>query len=119
MRIEGHRRTRATSVQRNVIYRVTPIVVNWLWRIHPAALTLHTGPFIVATFLFSTGRSDIVWKSSTLAVLFHGLQGWNDDELTARTIPEMEKASTTMQAQLLESVLSKQTQLIAQKASSS
>lgn len=109
----------ATNVHGDVIYSVTLIVVNWLWLIYPAALISLTILFMVATFVFSTERSDIVWKSSTLAVLFHGLQGWNDDEMTARTISEMEEASTSMEAQLLESVLSKREQLIAQKASSS
>jgi hypothetical protein len=48
--------------------------VRWGWLALPIVLALLTFVVLVATVYFSSCKSDgFVWKSSSLAVLFHGL----------------------------------------------
>lgn len=51
----------------------TYIKVNWLWLIYPLTLVLAGLLFLGSTVLFSTRNEGLAWKSSTLAMLFHGL----------------------------------------------
>lgn len=58
--------------------RETYIRVNWLWFIFPCGLVLLVTCFFVAAVVSSAQGSRSVWKSSSLALLFHGLWGWLD-----------------------------------------
>lgn len=90
----------ATTVHGDVISNVIVIRVNWPWLIYPCALVLLMKLFMIATLIFSAEKSNIVWKSSTLAVLFHGLRGWDRHALRANNIPDMEKAARKMSVKL-------------------
>ena len=57
----------------------TIVHVQWIWFIYPIAMILLTLVFLVATIVQSSSQDIKVWKSSILAVLFHGLDdpGYN------------------------------------------
>jgi hypothetical protein len=52
------------------------IHVNWAWLVYPVALLLLAILFLVGTMVSSARGSRAVWKSSSLALLLHGLTGW-------------------------------------------
>jgi hypothetical protein len=72
-----------TNLIRNVDNTTTPVVgqvwntetivrVRWIWFIYPIAVIVLTLLFLVATIVQSSTQHIKVWKSSILAVLFHG-----------------------------------------------
>lgn len=76
------------------------IQVNWAWFTYPAALTLLATSFLLVSIVLSTKRHNLVWKSSSLALLFHGLHGWDKDDLDARHLRTMESKAYGMAAHL-------------------
>ena len=90
----------ATDVQGTVVLPVAYVHVNLLWLIYPASLSSFAALFLLASIFFSLERGELVWKSSSLPLLFHGLQGWNTDHLDARGPRTMEEMSKKMWAQL-------------------
>ena len=50
--------------------------------------------------IFSAERSRAVWKSSSIATLFHGLQGWEKDNLMRDTVGEIENDARNMRVKL-------------------
>lgn len=50
--------------------------------------------------LFSAERSRAVWKSSSIATLFHGLQGWDKDDLMRDRVGEIESDAKSMRVKL-------------------
>jgi hypothetical protein len=73
-----------TNLMRNVDNTTAPVVgqlwnteaivhVRWIWFIYPIAVIILTLLFLVATIVQSSTPHIKVWKSSILAVLFHGL----------------------------------------------
>ncbi|KAF7185907.1 hypothetical protein HII31_12780, partial [Pseudocercospora fuligena] len=89
-----------TIAHGDVVSEITVIKVNWPWLTYPAALVLLTILFFVATIAFSSENSQIVWKSSSLAILFHGLGGWSEDALDVGKLSTMDKAASQMAASL-------------------
>jgi hypothetical protein len=72
-----------TNLMRNVDNTTAPAVgqvwntetivhVRWIWFIYPIAVIVLTLLFLVATIVQSSTQHIKVWKSSILAVLFHG-----------------------------------------------
>ena len=58
--------------------------------------------FLIATSIFSAEKNGVVWKSSSLAVLFHGLEGWSEQDARPRTLRGMELSAKEMWAKLQE-----------------
>jgi hypothetical protein len=79
------------------VFRVeTCISVRWAYLAFPAALVLLTLAFFVAVLVETTHqRSRLDWKSSSLALLFHGLDPETGDALRAppETSSEMKRAA--------------------------
>jgi hypothetical protein len=61
-----------TTVAGTVLTPVTHVQVTWAWLAFPAALACLTLMLLLATILQSHGQDQAIWKSSTLALLFHG-----------------------------------------------
>lgn len=93
--------------------------VDWEWLIYPIALLslvsvglaityliswqltqTQTLIFFLTSFTLSTERSRAVWKSSNIAMLFHGLQGWPKEALSHERVEEMEKDAKSMRVKL-------------------
>ena len=60
------------------------------------------GLVLAVTIFDSQKRDQLVWKSSSLALLFHGLRGGDGQELAARDSRTMEDLARTMRARLVE-----------------
>lgn len=78
----------------------TCIKVRWAWLILPSALILLTIVFLLATILGTRSRN-MTWKSSALALLFHGLDTISREQCgELMDLPAMENAAEQVQAKL-------------------
>lgn len=90
----------ATQVIGQSYEQIQYIGVRWEWIIFPSALILLSLIILVITMLQSHNSVSMTWRSSPLAMLFHPLQGWSEDEMCVDSTPEMEKLSKKMHGQL-------------------
>jgi hypothetical protein len=69
----------------------TCIAVRWPFLTYPAALAVLTLIFFLAVVLVTrpTGHRPRVWKSSPLALLYHGLVGWEESVSNTILIEDM------------------------------
>jgi hypothetical protein len=80
----------------------TVIKVTWYWLIYMVVMVLLSLTFFVTAMVFASEKSQVVWKSSTLAVLMHGLEGFDRSQLEHRSLNEMSKEAKGLWAQLRE-----------------
>lgn len=80
----------------------TFIKVHWPWLTYPAFLVLSRIGLLVLSITYSTRGSRIAWKSSSLALLFHGLHGWDRNDLQSRKTANMKEISANVWTQLKE-----------------
>ena len=92
----------STSVKGAVIEPVVYVRVNWPWLVYPAALWTLAGVVIAVTISVSHRKDRLVWKSSALALLFHGFRGGDDQEMCVRDGKTMESLATSMRARVVE-----------------
>ncbi|KAF2422113.1 hypothetical protein EJ08DRAFT_487900 [Tothia fuscella] len=71
----------STLYQGKALEPVTFVNVKWAWLVWPAMLTIAGSVLLVACILRGGNRT--LFKSSPLALLFHGLHGFDEDELKA------------------------------------
>ncbi|KAG9762448.1 hypothetical protein KCU73_g1910, partial [Aureobasidium melanogenum] len=90
----------ATQVIGKSYQQVQFIGVRWEWIIFPSSLILLSLGILVITMSQSHNSVSMTWRSSPLAMLFHPLQGWSEDEMCLDSAPEMEKLSKKMHGQL-------------------
>jgi hypothetical protein len=69
----------------------TYIRVNWAYLSLPATLVLLSIVTLVWTIVANRRHKTQLWKSNSLAVLFHQLEGWEDNELKVTNKEELEK----------------------------
>ncbi|KAK3684521.1 hypothetical protein LTR37_020196 [Vermiconidia calcicola] len=79
----------------------TYIRVNWVWLTYPAVLVALSILFLFGTVIFSAEKSQVVWKSSSLALLFHGLKE-SDRETSVRKQSDMEEVAKQIWVRLKE-----------------
>ena len=79
------------------------IHVRWPWLILPVVTLLASSGLLVTSILSSHGRRDMIWKNSSLALLFHGL-GPNGLNQQVNDKTSMESAADRMNVQLKEDV---------------
>jgi hypothetical protein len=84
-------------------FAVQHIQVRWIWLSFPATIVLLGVLLLLLTMLQSHLSKAPVWKCSPLALLFHPLQGWSQEELNHASKREMERRAKGMRGQLLES----------------
>ncbi|KAK4692436.1 hypothetical protein P7C71_g4768, partial [Lecanoromycetidae sp. Uapishka_2] len=89
----------SNSPQGDVFILETYVYVSWPWLILPVVLVLLSSVILLASIVTSLGTSNVVWKNSSLAVLFHGLTA---NEHTGYLIgkKEMEEAAEEMTVHL-------------------
>ena len=80
----------------------TVIKVTWYWLIYMVAMVMLSLAFFVAAMVCASEKSQVVWKSSSLAVLMHGLEGFDGTQLDQRSLTDMSKAAKELWAQLKE-----------------
>jgi hypothetical protein len=75
--------------------------VKWLWMILPAVLTVLGVIFFILTILVNRGQKLDVWKSSIMAVLFHGLDDWGEKTRDGPSrVGQMEKTAQQIKVKL-------------------
>ena len=74
--------------------------VRWAWLSLPLALVIFGVSFLAICIAFSAETGRGVWKSSSLAALFHGLRGWSEDDLDMRSEDEMKATARRTQVML-------------------
>ncbi|KAL2857623.1 hypothetical protein BJX68DRAFT_263182 [Aspergillus pseudodeflectus] len=90
------------SVYSTVFHAETYVSVNWIWILLPTALVLLSVCFLLLTILANRLQRLHLWKSSILAVLFHGLDevDFSDDEKRVDTVRQMERAAEDIRVRL-------------------
>jgi hypothetical protein len=89
-----------TTAVHGITYNdVTFIHVRWMWLSLPALVVLLANGLLVGSILLNRQRRVVLWKSSTLALLFHGLDGWHRDELDVDRASQIERKAKSMHAQ--------------------
>jgi hypothetical protein len=90
------------SVYGTVFQGETYVSVNWIWILLSTALVLLSVCFLLLTILANRLQRLHLWKSSILAVLFHGLDevDFSDDEKRVDTVRQMERAAEDIRVRL-------------------
>ncbi|KAF2167532.1 hypothetical protein M409DRAFT_22339 [Zasmidium cellare ATCC 36951] len=89
----------STNITGTVTQTVVYVHVVWPWLIYSITMTLLAAALLGATMWLSSGKDKLVWKSSSLATLFHGLPDGQADGRMLRRVT-MEKAAGLMLARL-------------------
>jgi hypothetical protein len=94
-----------TTVEGAVYIPEVYVSVEWFWILHPAALTALALVFLVATIFVNHCRRLKLWKTSILAVLYHGLTRFEGEDEEAEndrhgTVSRMEKTSRGVRVEL-------------------
>ena len=76
------------------------VSVNWLWIILPAALVVLSVAFQLLTILTNKRQRLQLWKTSLLAVLFHGLDSWTSVDDKHATMSQMERRAQSLEVEL-------------------
>ena len=67
------------------------ISVRWPWIALPLILVFSSIVLLILVMIQSSKRGTMVWKSSILALLFHGLEPMDEDEVPTHRIAEMSR----------------------------
>jgi hypothetical protein len=90
----------ATSVSGQAMTNVTHVKVHWGW-LFLLVVTIGMSIIFLLIVIISSHLSDtFLWKSNSLALLFHGLEGWSSTELDATKVATMTRMAGTMDVQL-------------------
>ncbi|KAL9006793.1 MAG: hypothetical protein Q9188_000480 [Gyalolechia gomerana] len=82
----------------------TYLHVRWAWFVFPATLVFVSALFLLGTIFETSYRDILIWKSSDLALLFHG-RGLNLSSASERPVNKLSSMNTqgkTIRAELLE-----------------
>jgi hypothetical protein len=94
-----------TTVGGTVYIPEVYVSVGWVWILHPAGLTGLAVIFLASTMLVNHQRGLELWKTSILAVLYHGLARFGSEEESAEddrnaTVSRMEKTAQGVKVRL-------------------
>ena len=76
------------------------VSVNWPLITLPAALIVLSVIFLLSTILTNRRQRLRLWKTSLLAVLFHGLDGWTSVDDRNATVSQMERTAHNLDVEL-------------------
>ena len=81
----------------------TIIKVQWAWMALPCVLLAGTLFFLCFTIIRTQRQQFGIWKSSSLALLFHGLEEWNSHSIEdSRHVVDMEEKARRTWVQLVD-----------------
>jgi len=92
----------ASTTYGEVVRSETYVIVRWGWLSLPLLMTLLANVLLFMSIISSASRSEL-FKSSILAVMFHGLRGWQRDQLQVRrpeTVDALESTAKGMRTEL-------------------
>ncbi|KAL1633486.1 hypothetical protein SLS56_002871 [Neofusicoccum ribis] len=84
------------SSLRPVVY----VAVEWPWIILPVGAVLLSTIVLGMTVWTNHRHNAPLWKSGLMPLFFHGLDGWDSDELRVENRQEMDKRAKEMHARL-------------------
>jgi hypothetical protein len=90
----------ATSVSGQAFTNATYVKVHWGWLSLLIATTGMSIMFLFIVIILSHSSATFLWKSNSLALLFHGLDGWSSTDLDATRVATMTRMAKTMNGQL-------------------
>ncbi|KAH9237252.1 hypothetical protein K456DRAFT_1939422 [Colletotrichum gloeosporioides 23] len=79
---------------------VTYIEITWPPMILPMGLVLMTFTMLIVMIIHNNQRGMPIWKSSSLALLFHELSGWDGSETAASGPEEVEERAKSMRTRV-------------------
>jgi len=81
-------------------FQIQYILVRWEWLAFPATIVLLGILLLLTTMTQSHRAKALVWKCSSLALLFHPLQGWETQDMADTSRKAMDKCAKGMRGQL-------------------
>jgi len=100
--IRSYDNINASTTYGTIARSETYVVVRWGWLSLPLLMTLLANLLLVLSIIYSASRPEL-FKSSILAVIFHGLRGWQRDQLQIRrpeTASALEDTARQMKTEL-------------------
>lgn len=93
----------STFIHGTASYPEIYVVVRWRWFVLPGLLVLLTVIFFALTVWDSSAKKGgpPLWKSSVLPFLFHGLDGWSEEELKVSSREGIDVVAEKMKARIL------------------
>lgn len=91
----------STQFDGRALNSVTYIRIKWERLVLPLCAIVLSSLMLIVIIIRSRAGETPAWKSSSLALLFHGLEGWSDDELKAEDPEHLDEKSAKMKAQVL------------------
>jgi len=61
---------------------------------------MQASAYLILCIIISMEGNRLIWKSSNVAPLFHGLEGWPEDSLLHERVEDMEKSAKEMYVKL-------------------
>lgn len=83
-----------------VLQPATYVVVQWEWLILPGVLVLLSVVFLAVTLIVNKHKGAPVWKSGLLPLLFHGVVGFDREDLAAEDRSAIDKVARGMEVRL-------------------
>ncbi|KAI0384748.1 hypothetical protein F5Y04DRAFT_293067 [Hypomontagnella monticulosa] len=80
---------------------VTYIAITWAWLVLPISLVVLTFIMLLVIIARNNARGVPIWKSSSLALLFHELQGWDEPNKEVRSPQDVKKRGSEMTGQVV------------------
>ena len=80
----------------------TFIEIHWGWLAYPIGLMVFTLVLLVTVIVKTRINNTIAWKSSSLALLFHKLEGWEMPEHGISSSQELNRMANKMRVKLAE-----------------
>ena len=82
----------------------TYVHVRWIWFTYPATVVALALLYLVGTITETTYRDVLIWKSSNLAMLFHGqsLKLEHADRVLVGTMSEMSEKAKDVKVHLVQ-----------------
>ena len=77
------------------------VTVIWPWIILPAVLVIASIIFLMLAMYESKRKGARVWRTSELALLFHGRKVWDDELHPLHRVSDMEHAASGMQVKMV------------------
>lgn len=82
----------------------TYVRVRWAWLSYPAAVIVLSLLYLISTIIETTHREVAIWKSSNLAMLFHGknLNLEKPDHVMVNTLSQMGERASSIEVELIQ-----------------
>lgn len=88
------------TIEGSVYAPTTYVHVNWAWISYPVSVTIIAALLLIVTIIFSHEAHSVVWKSSSLALYFHGNSTVGSECKDKQTLKGMEASAAKIHVQV-------------------